>query len=138
MKKILLVLICIIAVFYVAFASNEIVKEKLKTQDTTIVTATIYKPSCGTTTADGFRINKKHAGSHKLIAISWDLRKDYPFGTRVYIMNAGKLSGVYHVKDLMNKRWHKKIDILVDQNHPLCKFENVKMVRILDSNKNLL
>lgn len=33
----------------------------------------------------------------------------------------------------MNKRWKSKIDILVNQNHPLIKYKKVAMVRMPDS-----
>jgi 3D (Asp-Asp-Asp) domain-containing protein len=106
--------------------------ERYRAVDTTEVKATIYKPNVGTHTADGFKINKKKAGEHRLIAVSWDLRKKYPFGSTVAVVGAGELDGIYTVKDLMHKKWKRKIDILVDQKHPLVKFDDVKLIKLVD------
>lgn len=100
--------------------------------DTVEVKATIYKPNVGTHTADGFKIDKKNAGLHKIIAVSRDLKKKYPFNSKVAIVGAGELDGIYTVKDLMHQKWKRKIDILVDQKHSLIKFENVQLIKLAD------
>jgi 3D (Asp-Asp-Asp) domain-containing protein len=67
-------------------------------------------------TASGFKINPKNPKRHRIIAVSRDLKKKYKFGTRVKISGAGKYSGEYRVRDVMNKRYKKRIDILRVEN----------------------
>jgi 3D (Asp-Asp-Asp) domain-containing protein len=65
-------------------------------------------------TADGSHIrNVRHAEVHHWVALSRDLARRYPFGSRVYLTGLGELSGEYTVHDLMNRRYHNRIDILV-------------------------
>ena len=68
------------------------------------VTLTTYSPTEGETdstphlTASGFKIDKNNPKRHRIIAVSRDLKKKWPFGTKVRIKNAGKYNGVYTVK----------------------------------------
>ena len=87
----------------------------------THVTLTYYQPvkeQCNSEpliTADGSKINLHHLkhGKIKWCAISRDLLwlfpKDKP--KRIYIDGFG----IYQVRDIMNKRWHHRVDILI---HP--------------------
>lgn len=101
-----------------------------------IVTLTIYSPNSGQTdktphlTASGFKIDSNNPGKHKIIAISRDLKKKWKFNTRVKILNAGRYNGIYIVKDLMNKRHRKRIDILVSKNRKPIKLTGIKVVKI--------
>jgi len=104
--------------------------------DVTDVIATTYTPSEKETdstpliTASGFKINPKNPKRHRIIAVSRDLKKKYKFGTRVKISGAGKYSGEYVVRDVMNKRYKKRIDILIGHNDKQTKFKNVKIRKI--------
>ena len=100
------------------------------------VTATTYKATSNETdstpliTASGFKINPKRAKQHRIIAVSRDLKKKYKFGTRVKVSGAGKYSGEYVVRDVMNKRYRKRIDILIGHKDKQTKFKNVKIRKI--------
>ena len=100
------------------------------------VTATTYTPSVRETdssplvTASGFKINPKNPKRHRIIAVSRDLKKKYKFGTRVKVSGAGKYSGEYVVRDVMNKRYKKRIDILIGKKDKQTKFKNVKIRRV--------
>lgn len=101
----------------------------------THVTLTCYQPvkeQCNgdpLTTADGSKIDLKKLkdGDIKWCAISRDLLclfpKDKP--KRVYIEGYG----IYEVRDLMNKRWDHRIDILKhpDDKKGIC-LSNVKVI----------
>jgi len=105
------------------------------------VTLTIYSPVIGETdstpniTASGFKINTKHPERHKIIAVSRDLKKKWKFNTKVRITNGGKYNGVYTVKDVMNKRYKNRIDILVGVNHKPIKLRGIKVHEIIETNE---
>jgi 3D (Asp-Asp-Asp) domain-containing protein len=100
------------------------------------VTLTTYSPTEGETdstphlTASGFKIDKNNPKRHRIIAVSRDLKKKWPFGTKVRIKNAGKYNGVYTVKDVMNKRHENRIDILIGEDDKQTKIKNVKITKI--------
>ena len=104
--------------------------------DVTDVVATTYTPSVRETdstpliTASGFKINPKNPKRHRIIAVSRDLKKKYKFGTRVKVSGAGKYSGEYVVRDVMNKRYRKRIDILIGHKDKQTKFKNVKIRKV--------
>jgi len=87
-------------------------------QDT--VTATTYRLTArengpyGNVLASGYKASYKHPGKNRVIAVSRDLLKKYPFHTEVIIKGAGKLNGKWIVEDVMNKRYTKRIDFLID------------------------
>lgn len=132
MKKSLIFMLLILTTVFVAMKSRTEmdVPEGYLPVDTVKVKATIYKTNVGVVTADGFKIDKKYAGLHKIIAVSRDLKKKFPFGTRVLLTGAGKLDGVYTVKDVMHKKWTKKVDILVDNSYPLTKFNKINLIKL--------
>jgi hypothetical protein len=45
-------------------------------------------------------------------------------------VGAGIYDGKYVVKDLMNKRWIKKIDILINPNDKQMLYKKVKMFKV--------
>ena len=100
------------------------------------VTLTTYSPTEGETdstphlTASGFKIDKENPERHRIIAVSRDLKKKWPFGTKVRIKKAGKYNGVYTVKDVMNKRYKNRIDILIGEDDKQTKIKNVKITKI--------
>lgn len=101
------------------------------------VTLTNYYPSESETdstpniTASGFKIDVSNPDKHKIIAVSRDLkRKGWKFGKKVRIKKAGKYNGVYTIRDIMNKRYNKRIDVLVGDAHSPIKLKNVEVTLI--------
>jgi 3D (Asp-Asp-Asp) domain-containing protein len=81
-------------------------------------------------TASGFKLDSLNPGRHKIIAISRDLKKKFKFGQKVKITGIGKHSGIYVIRDLMNKRWKKKVDILINPEDKHTKYEKAKLIKI--------
>jgi 3D (Asp-Asp-Asp) domain-containing protein len=101
-----------------------------------VVTVTTYTPSveeCDSTpliTASGFKINEGNPRRHRIVAVSRDLKRKYKFGTKLRIKGAGKYDGTYTVRDVMNKRFRKRIDILVNKRDKQTKVKKVKIYKI--------
>lgn len=101
-----------------------------------VVTLTTYHAVPGQTdntpfvTASGYKINKRNPENDKIIAISRDLKDRFKFGDSVLISNTGKYDGVYYIQDVMNKRFTKKIDILINSNDSGDKLHNVVMKKL--------
>lgn len=99
-----------------------------------IVTLTTYKANESETdstpmiTASGFKITNPK--KHKIIAVSRDLKRKWGWGTKVKIVGAGKYDGTYRVHDLMNKRYRKRIDILIGHKDKQTKLRKVKIYKI--------
>ena len=114
---------------------KEIVNE-IKGVEPDIVTVTTYSPSVEETdstpliTASGFKINPKNPKKQRIIAVSRDLKKKYKFGKKVRITGIGKYSGTYTVRDVMNKRYRKRIDILIGTKDKQTKFRKAKLYKI--------
>ena len=113
---------------------NNVFTKEIKNVWKEKVTMTIYTPTNSETdstpdlTASGFKIDTDNPSKHKIIAVSRDLkRKGWGFNKKVRIRKAGKYNGVYTIKDLMNKRYKKTIDILVDEDHKPVKLKNVEI-----------
>jgi 3D (Asp-Asp-Asp) domain-containing protein len=100
------------------------------------VTVTTYTPSveeCDSTphiTASGFKIDTLNPKRHRIIAVSRDLKRKWKFGTKIRITGIGKHNGTYIVKDVMNKRYKKRIDILVGKQDKQFKFTGIKIYKI--------
>ena len=111
--------------------TNDIIHPVKKEIKPNVVTLTTYNASvdqCDSTplvTASGFKIDSLHPGKHRIIAISRDLKKLFKFGQKVKLSNAGRYNGVYYVHDVMNKRFTKKIDVLINYNSHTDKLNNV-------------
>jgi len=101
-----------------------------------IVTVTTYKVNefkndpDGNKTASGMTLTEDNPRQHRIIAVSWDLKQKYKFGQWVKVEGAGIYDGEYVVKDLMNKRWKKRIDILINPEDRQMKYKKVKMFKI--------
>jgi 3D (Asp-Asp-Asp) domain-containing protein len=101
-----------------------------------VVTITTYTPTieeCDSTpliTASGFKINERNPRRHRIVAVSRDLKRKYKFGTKLRIKGAGKYDGTYTVRDVMNKRYKKRIDILVGKKDTQTKVKKVKVYKI--------
>ena len=116
--------------------SEKMIMEKIKTLEPISVTLTTYTTSAKETdstpniTASGFKIDTLNPMKHRIVAVSRDLKKKWKFGTKVRITGAGKYNGTYYVRDLMNKRYKKRIDILIGKNHKQIKLEDIKIYKI--------
>lgn len=94
---------------------------RTKTNVVTHVTLTCYQPLLGQcdsdplTTSDGSKINLNHLkrGKVKWCAVSRDLLYLFPNGKPRMVRIEGY--GIYEVKDITNKRYHHRLDIL---QHP--------------------
>ena len=101
-----------------------------------IVTVTAYTPSveeCDSTphiTASGFKIDTLNPERHKIIAVSRDLKHKWKFGTKIKVLGIGKYSGIYTIKDVMNRRFKKRIDILVGKQSKQFKYTGIKIYKI--------
>jgi 3D (Asp-Asp-Asp) domain-containing protein len=110
------------------------VNKMIETLTPEIVTLTTYKASETETdstpniTASGFKITNPKR--HKIIAVSRDLKRKYKFGQKVRITGAGKYNGTYRVHDVMNKRYRKRIDILIGHNDKQTKLKKVKIYKL--------
>ena len=104
-------------------------------EDSMFVTMTTYTTSRSQTdsnpyeTASGFILNKTNPKKHRVIAISRDLKDTFQFGDSVYIQ-AGKYSGKYVVHDVMNKRFKKKIDLLINPKDKGDKIDSVVIKKL--------
>ena len=105
----------------------------ISTSDLT-VTATIYHATLKQTdstpdrTATNFKINMNNPESHRIIAVSRDLEgKGFTMNKLVVVSNAGKMNGLWVIRDRMNKRWTNRIDFLVDETMKGGKWTNVKI-----------
>ena len=131
----ILSLILFIIPMEVTMMEKEIEKE-IEGVEPDIVTVTTYTPSVEETdstpliTASGFKINPKNPKKQRIIAVSRDLKKKYKFGKKVRITGIGKLSGTYTVRDVMNKRYRKRIDILIGTKDKQTKFRKAKLYKI--------
>ena len=119
----------------VTMMEKEIEKE-IEGVEPDIVTVTTYTPSVEETdstpliTASGFKINPNNPKKQRIIAVSRDLKRKYKFGKKVRITGIGKLSGTYTVRDVMNKRYRKRIDILIGTKDKQTKFRKAKLYKI--------
>lgn len=95
-----------------SFQDKEIPYKKLK--------ATYYNPvqsQCDGNpliTATGYRINigKLKKNKIRVVALSRDLLKVYPYNSEIYVHQPVHLRGCWRVEDTMNKRFSNRIDFL--------------------------
>ncbi len=107
-----------------------------------IVTGTMYSPTraqCDATpniTADGTKINPKHASQYRYVALSRDLLERWggPFQYGEYIAvegtQRGKHDGIWQVRDTMNPKWLKRVDFLVTNGTRPFKYDEIKIVKL--------
>jgi len=101
------------------------------------VTVTTYNPTrqqCDSTpniTADGTRINPRKATQYRYVALSRDLLSrwggPFDYGDYIVIEGTGKWDGVYQVRDTMNPKWVKRVDILTTNSR--FKYTNITMYK---------
>jgi 3D (Asp-Asp-Asp) domain-containing protein len=133
-------LICTMLVYKRANERIKKIEEKVNSEISVKVTATMYNPEIGQcdkdplVTAGMYKINPRKASEHKWIAVSRDLLKrwggTFNYGDKVYISGAGHKSGVYTIVDTMNKRFNKKIDFLETKGTKLYKYEDVLLAKL--------
>ena len=129
--------------FIILFLPSELRREEARVNEyissvapSEVVTLTTYTPTaeeCDSTplvTASGFKINEKNPKRHRIIAVSRDLKRKYKFGTKLRIKGAGKYDGTYVVRDVMNKRYTKRIDILVGKKDKQTKLKKIKVYKL--------
>jgi 3D (Asp-Asp-Asp) domain-containing protein len=129
--------------FIILFLPSELRREEVRINEyvssvapSEVVTLTTYTPTaeeCDSTpliTASGFKINESNPKRHRIIAVSRDLKRKYKFGTKLRIKGAGKYDGIYTVRDVMNKRYTKRIDILVGKKDKQTKVKKVKVYKL--------
>lgn len=107
---------------------------KLILLEIAVVTATIYHAvpeqtdSTPFVTASNKIINKHNPQGHRWIAVSRDLEElGFVFGVKVCVEGAEEFNGIWEVQDRMNKRWHRRIDFLVNEEVKGGKWNNVKI-----------
>ncbi len=81
-------------------------------------------------TASMYKLDLANPYKHRIIAVSRDLLKKYPFGTIIQITGTS-YDGRYQVQDVMNKRYTNCIDILINEDMPIGKWYNVKITQYL-------
>ena len=81
-------------------------------------------------TASGFKLDSINPSRHRVIAVSRDLKRKLKFGDKVRLSNAGRFNGVWYVRDLMNKRFKNKIDVLINPNGRHTKLSGVVITKI--------
>lgn len=102
-----------------------------------VVTATVYhavEEQCDKDcliTASGSRISStKSAYDHRYIAVSRDLLDVFPYGTKVEVSGCGLLDGEWIVADTMNRRYKGYVDLLINPDMPIGKWEGVRIKKI--------
>jgi 3D (Asp-Asp-Asp) domain-containing protein len=115
-------------------------EELVRSVDTYNVTATIYYPT-GNPTASGSRIKKDYKmETHRWCALSRDLLArwggEFEYGDTIVVSGIrDDVDGIFIVHDTMNKRYKRRIDLLVRRANPLFnKWDNVT-IRKYDSTR---
>jgi 3D (Asp-Asp-Asp) domain-containing protein len=141
-KKIIIVILFMIIIVSIPNSSKNIdVKIKKIDLEITeefrkIVTLTTYTidplqtDSTPLITASGFKLDSINPRRHRVIAVSRDLKIKLKFGDKVRLSNAGRFNGVWYVRDLMNKRFENKIDVLINPNGRHTKLYGVVITKI--------
>ena len=84
-------------------------------------------------TADGTKINPKKASEYRYVALSRDLLSrwggPFDYGDYVVIEGTGKYDGVYQVRDTMNPKWVKRVDILRTPGSKRFKYNNITLTK---------
>ena len=99
-----------------------------------LVTATVYNAVPEQTdntpflTASGSIINPDCPETHRWVAVSQDMLKEgWEFGECIEVRGAGNLDGVWQIQDVMNRRYKKSIDFLVENSRKSGKRRDVKI-----------
>jgi 3D (Asp-Asp-Asp) domain-containing protein len=113
------------------------IQMEIKGIEPDIITVTTYSPTVEQTdstpliTASGFKINPKNPKKQRIVAVSRDLKRKYKFGKKIRITGIGKLSGTYTVRDVMNKRYRNRVDILIGEDDTHTSFKKAKLYAVV-------
>ena len=107
------------------------------------VTVTTYNPTRHQTdstpnqTADGTIIKPWKATQYRYVALSRDLLSrwggPFEYGDYIIIEGTGGWDGVYQVRDTMNPKWVKRVDILTTNSR--FKYTDVRMYKYVKNNQ---
>ena len=110
------------------------------------VTVTTYNPTeeqCDSTpnqTADGTIIKPWKATDYRYVALSRDLLSrwggPFEYGDYIVIEGTDGWDGVYQVRDTMNPKWVKRVDILTTDSR--FKYTDVKMYKYIKGNDDIV
>ena len=110
------------------------------------VTLTTYNPTRSQTdstpnqTADGTIIKPWKATQYRYVALSRDLLSrwggPFEYGDYVVIEGTDGWDGVYQVRDTMNPKWVKRVDILTTNS--MFKYTDVKMYKYVKGNDDMV
>ena len=104
------------------------------------VTATVYQAvpeQCNNdpyVTAFGYHIDPKDPLSHRYLAISRDLEEYLSAGDSVEVFGTDVYDGKWVVADRMNRRWSRKIDLLVNMDSHIDIFRDVIIIKCSEKN----
>ena len=111
-----------------------------------MVTVTTYNPTRSQTdstpnqTADGTIIKPWKATDYRYVALSRDLLSrwggPFEYGDYIIIEGTDGWDGVYQVRDTMNPKWVKRVDILTTNS--MFKYTDVKMYKYVKSNDDMV
>jgi|TARA_R110001583_G_scaffold68653_1_gene195157 hypothetical protein len=110
------------------------------------VTVTTYNPTRNQTdstpneTADGTIIKPWKATQYRYVALSRDLLSrwggPFEYGDYIIIEGTDGWDGIYQVRDTMNPKWVKRVDILTTNS--MFKYTDVKMYKYVKSNDDVV
>lgn len=80
-------------------------------------------------TASMFELDLKNPYKHRIIAVSRNMLKEYPMGTKVRLKGTN-YDGIYTVEDKMNRRFVDRIDILINVGMKIGKWNNVTIEKL--------
>ncbi len=129
-------LICTTLILLPSGGRGVVAKYALELKPLSKVSLSTYKTDTAETdstpliTASGFKLDSVNPMKHRVIAISRDLKELFSFGDKVKLSNAGKFNGIWFIRDLMNKKYKNKIDILINPSDRQMSIEGVVISKI--------
>ena len=113
---------------------------KIQSFDVTVTTYNPTRAQCDNTpnqTADGTIIKPWKATDYRYVALSRDLLSrwggPFEYGDYIVIEGTDGWDGVYQVRDTMNPKWVKRVDILTTNS--MFKYTDVKMYKYVKDNE---
>jgi len=129
-------LICITLILLPSGGRGVVAKYTLELKPLSKVSLSTYKTDTAETdstpliTASGFKLDSVNPMKNRVIAISRNLKELFSFGDKVKLSNAGKFNGIWFIRDLMNKKYKNKIDILINPSDRQMSLEGVVISKI--------
>ena len=116
---------------------------KIQSFDVTVTTYNPTEEQCDSTpnqTADGTIIKPWKATEYRYVALSRDLLSrwggPFEYGDYIVIEGTDGWDGVYQVRDTMNPKWVKRVDILTTDSR--FKYTDVKMYKYIKGNDDIV